>query len=177
MAFLRLALAAIGLVSTFAFASPTDPRNGAEYTTLAAKMDVKAAAPKSEVVEFFMFHCPFCHQFAPELAAWVKKQGNAILFRPVYVPYSGPADPGAHLFLTLEAMGKRDAMFAKIEHAVHVEHSGWSRMSRSSNGSARTASTRRRFWRHGIRSAWRPRCGACLAGWASITSTARRRWW
>jgi thiol:disulfide interchange protein DsbA len=103
-------------------ASPTDPRNGAEYTTLAGKMDVKAAAPKVEVVEFFMYHCPFCYQFEPELAAWVKKQGDAIVFRRMHVPYTGAGDPEAHLFLTLEAMGKADTMFAKVEHAVHVEH-------------------------------------------------------
>lgn len=122
MAFPRLALAAIGLVSTFAFASPNDPRNGAAFTTLANRMDVKADAPKVEVVEFFMYHCPFCYELEPELAAWVKKQGDAILFRRVHVPYTGAADPEAHLFLTLEAMSKGDAMFPKIEHAVHVEH-------------------------------------------------------
>lgn len=121
MVFLRLALAAIGLVSTLAFASPADPRNGVEYTTLAATMDVKAAAPKVEVIEFFMYHCPFCYQLEPELAAWVKKQGDAIVFRRVHVPFTGAGDPEAHLFLTLEAMGKGDAMFAKVEHAVHVE--------------------------------------------------------
>ncbi|HEU4373578.1 MAG TPA: thiol:disulfide interchange protein DsbA/DsbL [Telluria sp.] len=121
MVFLRLAVAAIGLVSTLAFASPVDPRNGVEYTTLATKMDVKAAAPKVEVLEFFMYHCPFCYQLEPELAAWVKKQGDAIVFRRVHVPFTGAGDPEAHLFLTLEAMGKGDAMFAKVEHAVHVD--------------------------------------------------------
>lgn len=122
MVFLRLALAAIGLVSTLAFASPNDPRQGAEFTTLAARMAVQVPAPKVEVVEFFMYHCPFCYQLEPELAAWVKKQGDAIVFRRVHVPATGAADPEAHLFLTLEAMGKADAMFAKVEHAVHVEH-------------------------------------------------------
>lgn len=121
MVFPRLVLAALGLVSTLAFASPNDPRSGAEFDTLPARMDVRAAAPKVEVVEFFMYHCPFCYQLEPELAAWVKKQGDAILFRRVHIPYTGAADPEAHLFLTLEAMGKADAMFAKIEHAVHVE--------------------------------------------------------
>ncbi|WLI88284.1 thiol:disulfide interchange protein DsbA/DsbL [Massilia sp. R2A-15] len=122
MLVLRLALAAIGLVSTIAFASPNDPRNGAEFVTLPQKQDVKAPAGKVEVLEFFMYHCPYCHQLEPELAAWVKKQGNAISFRRVHVPYTGAADPEAHLFLTLEAMGKGEAMFPRIEHAVHVEH-------------------------------------------------------
>lgn len=121
MLVLRLALAAIGLASTLAFASPNDPRNGAEYATLPQKVEVKAPAGKVEVIEFFMYHCPYCNQLEPELAAWVKKQGNAISFRRVHIPYTGTADPEAHLFLTLEAMGKGETMFPKIEHAVHVE--------------------------------------------------------
>ena len=89
MVVLRLGLAAIGLVSTLAFASPNDPRNGAEFVTLPQKQDVKAAPGKVEVVEFFMYHCPYCHQLEPELAAWVKKQGNAIQFRRVHIPTPG----------------------------------------------------------------------------------------
>jgi thiol:disulfide interchange protein DsbA len=121
MRFPRLVLAALGLLSTLAFASPDAPRNGAEFVTLQARQDVKAPANKVEVVEFFMFHCPYCYNLEPELAAWVKKQGDAILFRRVHLPYTGPADPEAHLFLTLEAMGKTELMFPKVEHAVHVE--------------------------------------------------------
>jgi thiol:disulfide interchange protein DsbA len=122
MVFLRLALATIGLMSTLAFASPADPRNGAEFHTLPAKLAVQAPAGKVEVVQFFMYHCPFCYSLEAELAAWVKKQGDAIVFRRVHIPYTGADDPEAHLFLTLQAMGKGEAMFPKIEHAVHVEH-------------------------------------------------------
>jgi thiol:disulfide interchange protein DsbA len=122
MVFPRLALAVIGLVSTLAFASPADPRNGAEYHTLPTRQAVQAPADKVEVIEFFMYHCPFCYSLEPELAAWVKKQGDAIVFRRVHLPYTGANDPEAHLFLTLQAMGKGEAMFPKIEHAVHVDH-------------------------------------------------------
>ncbi|MDB5907960.1 MAG: disulfide bond formation protein DsbA [Massilia sp.] len=121
MVFMRLALVAIGLVSTLAFASPQNPRQGTEFVTLPVQQDVKASAGKVEVVEFFMFHCPFCYGLEPELAAWVKKQGDAILFRRVHLLYTGPADPEAHLFLTLEAMGKTETMFPKVLHAVHVD--------------------------------------------------------
>jgi thiol:disulfide interchange protein DsbA len=121
MVFLRLALATIGLMSTLAFASPADPRNGAEFQTLPAKLAVQAPAGKIEVVQFFMYHCPFCYSLEPELAAWVKQQGDAIVFRRMHMPYTGADDPEAHLFLTLQAMGKGEEMFPKIEHAVHVE--------------------------------------------------------
>jgi thiol:disulfide interchange protein DsbA len=37
------------------------------------------------------------------------------------MPYSGPADPETHLYLTLEAMGKLDEMHAKVFKAIHVD--------------------------------------------------------
>ncbi|HZV65128.1 MAG TPA: thiol:disulfide interchange protein DsbA/DsbL [Telluria sp.] len=104
-----------------AAASPGDPRMGTEYQLLAAPQPVEAAGAKVEVIEFFMYHCPYCNALEPELAAWVKRQGERIAFRRVHIPYSGANDPEAHLFLTLDAMGKLDAMHAKVLHAVHGE--------------------------------------------------------
>lgn len=118
---LRFALAAIGLIATTAFASPTDPRNGAEYVTLAAPVPVQPNGKKVEVIEFFMYHCPHCNVLEPALAEWVKKQGDNINLRRVHFLYYGPNDPEAHLYLTLEAMGKLDEMHAKVFHAIHNE--------------------------------------------------------
>lgn len=117
---LRLALAAVALIAGTAFASPTDPKNGAEYTTLSTPQPVPAGK-KVEVIEFFMYHCPACNSMEPTLNQWVKKQGENIVLRRVHLPYSGPADPEARLYLTLEAMGKLDEMHGKVFHAVHVE--------------------------------------------------------
>lgn len=122
----RTTLSTLGLLAALAtaglsLAAPATPMNGAEYLTLPARQDVKAAAPQVEVIEFFMYHCPFCYQLEPELAAWVQRQGKAIAFRRVHIPYTGAADPEAHLFLTVDALGMGEPMFAKIEHAVHVE--------------------------------------------------------
>lgn len=117
---LRFALAAVALIAGTAFASPTDPKNGAEYTTLSAPQPVPAGK-KVEVIEFFMYHCPACNAIEPMLNQWIKKQGDNIVLRRVHLPYSGPADPEAHLYLTLEAMGKLDEMHDKVFHAVHVE--------------------------------------------------------
>jgi thiol:disulfide interchange protein DsbA len=105
-----------------AVASPTDPRNGIEYTTLAAPQPVAAAGKKVEVIEFFMYHCPHCYSFEPDLASWVKKQGDKIIFRRIHVPYTPTNDPEAHLFLTFEALGKSDAMLPKVFKAFHVDH-------------------------------------------------------
>jgi len=117
---LRLALAAAALIAGAAFASPTDPKNGAEYTTLSAPQPVPAGK-KVEVIEFFMYHCPACNAMEPTLNQWIKKQGENIVVRRVHLPFTGPVDPEAHLYLTLEAMGKLDEMHDKVFHAVHVE--------------------------------------------------------
>lgn len=122
MRFLRLAVAALGLVASAAFASPTDPKLGAEYVQLASPQPVQAVGKKVEVIEFFMYHCPHCNVLEPYLAEWVKKQGDKILFKRVHMPSAGANDPEAHLYLTLEAMGKLDAMHAKVFRAIHVEH-------------------------------------------------------
>ena len=118
---LRLALIAVGLVASTAFASPTDPKNGVEYVTLAQPQAVQAAGKKVEVIEFFMYHCPHCNALEPSFAQWVKKQGDNIVLKRIHMPATGPNDPEAHLYLTLEAMGKVEEMHAKVFKAVHVD--------------------------------------------------------
>jgi thiol:disulfide interchange protein DsbA len=118
---LRLAAAGLALLASTAFASPTAPRDGVEYTTLATPQPVHADGKKVEVIEFFMYHCPFCNALEPELEKWVRKQGDRIAFRRIHMPYTGANDPEAHLHLTLEAMGLAEAMQPKVFKAVHVD--------------------------------------------------------
>ncbi len=118
---LRFALVAASLVASTAFASPTAPANGVEYLTLAAPQPVQVTGKKVEVIEFFMYQCPHCHVLDPYLNAWVKKQGDNIVFKRIHYPVSGPNDAQAHLYLTLEAMGKLDQMHEKVFKAFHVD--------------------------------------------------------
>src|SRR5689334_15319404 len=118
---LRFALLAASLVASTAFASPTDPKSGVEYVTLAQPQPVQAAGKKVEVIEFFMYHCPHCNALEPQFEQWVKKQGDNIVLKRVHFPFTGPNDPEAHLYLTLEAMGKVDEMHAKVFKAIHQD--------------------------------------------------------
>jgi protein dithiol oxidoreductase (disulfide-forming) len=119
---LRFALLATVLAASTAFASPTDPKNGVEYVTLAQPQPVQAVGKKVEVIEFFMYHCPHCNALEPQLEQWVKKQGDNIHFKRVHLPSSGANDPEAHLYLTLEAMGKAEEFQPKVFKAWHVDH-------------------------------------------------------
>ncbi len=122
---LRFALLAASLVatavSTPAFASPTDPKSGVEYVTLAQPQPVQATGKKVEVIEFFMYHCPHCNALEPQFEQWVKKQGDNIVLKRIHLTAGGPNDPEAHLYLTLEALGKVDEMHAKVFKAIHQD--------------------------------------------------------
>ena len=125
MRLLRLAAAACLLVTAAtaapAFASPANPQNGIDYTTLAQPQPVQAVGKKVEVIEFFMYHCPVCNGLEPGFEEWVKKQGDRIQVRRIHMPFTGPNDPEAHLFVTLEALGKLDEMHGKVFNAVHQQ--------------------------------------------------------
>jgi thiol:disulfide interchange protein DsbA len=119
---LRFALIAASLVAGTAFASPSDPQNGVDYVTLAQPQPVQASGKKVEVIEFFMYHCPHCNALEPSFEQWVKKQGDNILLKRIPLPSQGPNDPEAHLYLTLEALGRLGDMHQKVFNAVHVQH-------------------------------------------------------
>lgn len=118
---LRLSFAALGLVAATAFASPADPKLGVDYVQLASPQPAQVVGKKVEVIEFFMYHCPHCNVLEPSLAEWVKKNGDKITFKRVHMPYRGATDPEAHLYLTLEALGKLEEFHPKAFKAMHVE--------------------------------------------------------
>ena len=112
----------LSLSVSLASASPAVPQNGVDYATLARPQPVQATGNKVEVIEFFMYHCPVCNALEPLFEEWIKKEGDRITVRRMHYPSTGQADPEAHLFLTLEAMGRLGDMHEKVFKAVHVDH-------------------------------------------------------
>ena len=118
-----LMMSAVALSS----ASPADPKNGVEYKTLAAPQPVDTGK-KVEVLEFFDYACPHCFAFDPSLTAWVKKQGDAIVFKRMHISRSGTDLPQEKMFFTLSAMGLlNDAMHGKIFNEMHVNRNRMNR--------------------------------------------------
>ncbi len=118
---IRFAFAAASLIASSAFASPTAPQSGVDYITLPQPQPSQVVGKKVEVIEFIAYHCPACNAMEPYVDAWVKKQGDKINFRKMHVAFSGPNDPEAHLFLTLEAMGKGAEYNSRVFRAFHIE--------------------------------------------------------
>jgi thiol:disulfide interchange protein DsbA len=109
-----LGLAAAG--SVFA----AEPKDGVDYLTLPNPQPTDAGR-KVEVIEFFAYYCPHCHAFEPALQAWVKRQGDNIVFKRVHVPRDANVAPQQRLFFTLEAMGLLEQYHDKVFAAMHVD--------------------------------------------------------
>jgi protein dithiol oxidoreductase (disulfide-forming) len=107
--------------SALATASPTEPQEGVEYQTLPAPQPTDGGA-KVEVIEFFAYYCPHCYAFEPGLEAWVRKQGDNIVFKRVHVSGGPSVVPQQRLFYTLDAMGLLPQYHQKVFDAMHVEH-------------------------------------------------------
>ena len=112
----------LSLSASLASASPAVPQNGVDYATLAQPQSVQANGKQVEVIEFFMYHCPVCNALEPLFEDWIKKEGDRIAVRRIHIPSTGQADPEAHLYLTLEALGRLGDMHEKVFKAVHVDH-------------------------------------------------------
>lgn len=115
-----LALAALAVGN--AFASPTNPVNGAEYRTLPQAMPTQKVEGKVEVIEFFMYHCPACYAVEAPMVAWAKKNADKVNFRRIHLSSGEMSDYEAHLWVTLEAMQLEEALHDKVLQAWHQEH-------------------------------------------------------
>jgi thiol:disulfide interchange protein DsbA len=113
-------IALFGLAAVQSFATAAEPQNGSQYLTLATPQPTEAGK-KVEVIEFFAYYCPHCHAFEPALAAWVKKQGDNIVFKRVHVSAGARVLPQQQLFFTLEAMGLLEQYHQKVFDAMHVQ--------------------------------------------------------
>ena len=109
-------LALSGIVS----AAPASPKEGAEYQTLPEAQPTDGGR-RIEVLEFFAYYCPHCYAFEPQLAEWVKKQGDNVVFRRVHVPRGEAVAPQQRLFFTLESLGMLEQYHDKVFNAMHVD--------------------------------------------------------
>jgi len=113
--------ATLAAVSGLLMTAPAQaaPAEGKDYQVLKAPQPVPAG--KVEVIEFFWYGCPHCFDFEPDLEAWVKRQGKDVVFKRVPVAFRDDLLPHTKIYYALEALGKVDAMQAKVFTAIHVD--------------------------------------------------------
>ncbi len=112
-----LGVICLGL-SVSAFSQTRPIEEGFDYRVLPLAQAIEAKG-KIEVLEFFWYGCPHCHDFEPELSAWIKKQAKDVVVKKVPVAFRDELLPHSQLFYALESLGKSD-LHAKVMEAIHV---------------------------------------------------------
>ena len=105
-------------LSGLAFAQSQKIEEGFDYRILPIPQPVETKG-KVEVIEFFWYGCPHCHDFEPEFSAWVKRQGADVVVRKIPVAFRDDLLPHSQLFYALEALGRSD-LHPKVMDAIHV---------------------------------------------------------
>lgn len=116
--------ALLGLAAAAALpaaATAAEPQDGAAYLTLPSPQPTNSGG-KVEVIEFFAYYCPHCRAFEPALQAWVRQQGDRIVFKRVHVARGAAVAPQQRLFFTLEAMALLERYHDQVFAAMHTEH-------------------------------------------------------
>ncbi|MEY2707097.1 MAG: hypothetical protein RI905_848 [Pseudomonadota bacterium] len=108
----------LSLASFLAMAQGRPIEEGFDYRSLPAAQAIEQKG-KVEVLEFFWYGCPHCHDFEPELSAWIKKQNKDVVVRKVPVAFRDDLLIHSQLFYALESLGRSD-LHAKVMDAMHV---------------------------------------------------------
>jgi thiol:disulfide interchange protein DsbA len=87
---------------------------GKNYQVLSPAQPTDVAAGKVEVIELFWWGCPHCYALDPTIESWRKNKPAYIEFRRVPATWNDELREHAHLFYTLQALGKLDQLHSKV---------------------------------------------------------------
>jgi protein dithiol oxidoreductase (disulfide-forming) len=79
------------------------------------------ARGKIEVIEFFWYGCPHCHNLQAPLEAWLKRKPADVEFRRVPAVFQESWLPLTRAFYTMEAMGVTDKLHHAVFSAIHEQ--------------------------------------------------------
>jgi protein dithiol oxidoreductase (disulfide-forming) len=105
-------------------ATPLPPgkwQAGVNYNLLVPAQPTSVAPGKVEVTEVFWLACPHCYAFEPFLKAWLKGKPGYVEFVRVPVMWQAIHKSHAHLYYTLEALGRED-LVAKAFETIAARH-------------------------------------------------------
>lgn len=93
---------------------------GKDYAELSPARPTETQG-RIEVIEFFGYTCPHCHDIEGELVAWSKKLPKDVVLRRVPVVFNDRWAPFARIYYSLEATGLLADLHADVFEAIHRE--------------------------------------------------------
>jgi thiol:disulfide interchange protein DsbA len=92
---------------------------GTNYKVISPAQPTNVAPGKVEVIEMFWYGCPHCFALDQVLESWRKNKAAYVEFVRVPVEWDQVHRSHAHLFYTLQALGKLDALHSKVFAEIH----------------------------------------------------------
>jgi protein dithiol oxidoreductase (disulfide-forming) len=92
---------------------------GTNYQVLSPAQPTDVPTGKVEVIEMFWYACPHCYALDPTIESWRRNKPAYIDFRRVPVMWNEEHRAHAHLFYTLQALGKLDQLHSKVFDEIH----------------------------------------------------------
>ena len=105
-------------------ATPLPPgkwQPGVNYTLLVPAQPTSVAPGKVEVLEVFWLACPHCYALEPFIQGWLKTKPSYVEFVRVPVIWQSMHRSHAHLYYTLEVLGRQD-LIAKAFDDIAQQH-------------------------------------------------------
>ncbi len=102
-------------------APPATLQEGKNYT-LVKPVQPTENSKKIEVLEFFSYGCPHCHDLEPLMSAWEKKQAKDVNLQRVPVAFSKAWEPLSKMYYAFEVLGILDKYHTRFFNAVHQEN-------------------------------------------------------
>jgi protein dithiol oxidoreductase (disulfide-forming) len=107
-------LLALSLVAGFAHALAAEPVAGQDYQVLNVTHPTSAPPGKVEVIEFFDCTDYFCYKFEPSIEAFVKKEGDRIVFKRVPAVFGGNVDAASRIYYSLVQLGLEEKLMLTL---------------------------------------------------------------
>lgn len=101
--------------------TPAVEASGEKYVVLRKPQPTQTPG-KIEVVEIFLYTCPHCYAFEPQVSAWRAKLPADVAFVRVPASFGGTGPLLARSYYAAEALGVLDKMHPAMFAAIHKQH-------------------------------------------------------
>lgn len=124
-------------------ASNTPVRADIEYRVI--KPQPVSIISGIEVIDFFWYGCPHCHNLQPALERWISRKPADVTVRRIPAILRDSWAPHARIYYTLETLGEVERLHQRVYYGYHVEELAMSKPDVMSEWAARNGIARERW--------------------------------
>ena len=99
-------------------ATPPAFQEGKDYGVRSTPIPPMVAG-KPEVIEFFSYNCPHCHDLEPLAQDWLKRKSNEVQFVRIPVSFNSGWEVTARAYYVAESLGVLEKMHRSLFEAIH----------------------------------------------------------